>query len=71
MSVYFSPFVRQMQFDSWHERLQLQARRVNTALSAGGSIYPANRQLLLLEFPPIPPGSGVFRSFIRLLQIAA
>ena len=41
MSVHFSPFVRQMQFDSWHERLQLQARRVNTALSAGDpSIQP-------------------------------
>ena len=35
MSVHFIPFVRQMQFDSWHERLHLQARRVSTALGAG------------------------------------
>ena len=35
MLVHFSPFVMQMQFDSWYERLHWQARRVNTALSAG------------------------------------
>ena len=41
MSVHFSPFVRQMQFDSLHERLHSQARRVSPALSAGDpSIQP-------------------------------
>ena len=41
MLVHFSPFVMQMQFDSWYERLHWQARRVSTALSAGEpSIQP-------------------------------
>ena len=35
MSVYFSPFVRQMQFGSLHERLHLHARRVRPALGDG------------------------------------
>ena len=43
MSVHFSPFVRQLQFDSWHERLHLQVRRVSTALGAGYRPVPGTR----------------------------
>ena len=43
MTVHFSPFVRQMQFGSLHERLHLQARRVSTAL---GTEDPSTQLML-------------------------